>query len=489
MVTTRLSLVAALSATTALAQFGPPPTTNVGQGCTSKSISVPSWIIQNLGKVENDVKFNITNRATGYTSGVRCKQGASDCLIAVADGGLKASIQLDGNKVQFAVNQTWTCNDRGTDLTFTALGNNSAPLNWTSPLLIRGSLLAPVAITPAYLEGPTGHKSPGCAATSEKPSWKLSAIHFTDQTGDGTSSTPFQMFNLLLTNPANGYEASCMPGTSYDYGNDLSTLVCAGVEFQSSSIGGFPITTTASFDTKTFTFSVKQTWFCDDHDASKPQNITASGTIKLPLECETNPVPDSPNDTKKSCIIPEEGDITMPGTVDALTILAPFVIEDPIPQRDGCTLTSIFNPKWSFSQFSVTTTPAGKEDIFFNIILAAENRGFQFPIPIYTGEAVKGKEGWYNCVVGQDGENAAPLWPYQCEFKYENATKNLEIRADWACVDFDPEHPILFSGVSSTTVSSPFECGPTYDGNNECVIDGSITWSADIQNVTWNSSP
>lgn len=143
-------------------------------------------------------------------------------------------------------------------------------MDWTSPLLVKGSLLEPVAITPAYLDGPTGHNAPGCKATSEKPSWKLSTIVFTDQTGDGITSQAFQMFNLLLVNPANGYEASCMPGASFAQGPDLSTLVCAGNEFQSFTIGGFPITTTASFDVKTFTFSLKQTWFCDDHDASKP---------------------------------------------------------------------------------------------------------------------------------------------------------------------------------------------------------------------------
>lgn len=194
-------------------------------------------------------------------------------------------------------------------------------------------------------------------------------------------------------------------------------------------------------------------------------NITATGSIVLPLECETNPVPDSPNDTKKVCHTPDESDVVLPGKVAGVTTLKPFVIEDPIPSRDGCTLTSIFKPRWSFSQFSVTTihdtgaSPGGaggkdKEEIFFNIILATENRGFQFPIPIYTGEPVKGQEGWYRCVVGQDGENAAPLWPYKCEFKYDSATKELQLRADWSCVDYDPLHPYVFPRNHSILVLS-----------------------------------
>lgn len=156
-------------------------------------------------------------------------------------------------------------------LTFTAQGNASAAQNYTSPLLVRGSLTSPVAITPEYPDGPTGHNSPGCTAKSEKPSWILTAIHYTDEPGDGVTSTPFKNFNAIVTNPANGYQASCIPGGgNFGDPNNLSRLTCAGVEFQSSSVGSYPISTTASFDPETLAFSVNQTWFCDDTDAAKP---------------------------------------------------------------------------------------------------------------------------------------------------------------------------------------------------------------------------
>ena len=182
-------------------------------------------------------------------------------------------------------------------------------------------------------------------------------------------------------------------------------------------------------------------------------NITATGSAVLPLECTTVPVYDSPGDTKKTCQVPHDAGVTVPGKLATVTTLKPFVIEDPIPGRDGCTLTSIFHPSWAFSQFSVTTLSSStsasssvpKQELFFNIILQTDSRGFQYPIPIYQGEAVSGQEGWYKCVVGQDGENAAPLWPYECSFAYNSSTKGLTIKADWACQEFDPAHPYVLS--------------------------------------------
>lgn len=128
-----------------------------------------------------------------------------------------------------------------------------------------------MAITPDYAEGPTGHDTPGCTARSEEPSWVLSTIGYTDQTGDGVTTIPYKQFYLVITNQANGYQASCMAGAGFNPEDpDLSRLACAGYEFQSPRTGRYPITTTASFDEETLQFSVSQTWFCDDTDAAKP---------------------------------------------------------------------------------------------------------------------------------------------------------------------------------------------------------------------------
>ncbi len=124
-----------------------------------------------------------------------------------------------------------------------------------------------------------------------------------------------------------------------------------------------------------------------------------------------------------------------------MTTLRPYSLEDPTPSSrgDGCTLTSIFSPNWQFSHFRL-------EDgrISFEVILTAVDRGFQYPIPIYQGKAVEGKEGWYECEVGQDGGNGLPLWPYACRFRYDGDSKNgggLVLDAQWQCEDLDEVHP------------------------------------------------
>jgi hypothetical protein len=142
-------------------------------------------------------------------------------------------------------------------------------------LLIKGSLVSPVAITPQYATGPTGHANPGCAAASNA-AWTLSAPFYTNQTGDGVTAVASQDFNVVLKNVATGYEASCMSGAGFGDGltptpsTGLLNLVCAGSEFQSSNGGRYSINTAATFDPSTFTFTVNQTWYCDDVSAAKP---------------------------------------------------------------------------------------------------------------------------------------------------------------------------------------------------------------------------
>lgn len=144
-----------------------------------------------------------------------------------------------------------------------------------SPLLVKGSLLSPVAITPIYAWGPTGHDSPSCAAP-EKSNWVLTVPFYTNQTGDGVTSIASQDFTVLVTNAATGYEASCMSGAGFGGGLTPTpatgplTLVCAGTEFQSTGGGKYSISTAASFDPYTFRFTVNQTWFCDETDPAKP---------------------------------------------------------------------------------------------------------------------------------------------------------------------------------------------------------------------------
>ncbi len=78
--------------------------------------------------------------------------------------------------------------------------------------------------------------------------------------------------------------------------------------------------------------------------------------------------------------------------------------------------------------------------VYFEMILDT-NRGFQYPIPVYQGKPVEGSAGWYHCIVGEDGENADPLYPHQCTLQYKADTKELTVKADWRCQELDPARP------------------------------------------------
>lgn len=120
--------------------------------------------------------------------------------------------------------------------------------------------------------------------------------------------------------------------------------------------------------------------------------------------------------------------------------LPPYAIEDPAPAPDGCTISSLLDPRWSFSAFNIFDANSSSSTVTFEVILQTD-RGFQYPIPIYQGAPVEGNEGWYECDIGADGGNALPLWPYQCSFKYTAATQELVLDADWSCQDLDRDHP------------------------------------------------
>ena len=161
------------------------------------------------------------------------------------------------------------------------MGNNSIPLACTgktcaavnSLSLVKGSLLSPVAITPVYAKGPTGHGTAGCSAAGKNPSWTLSAIYYVNQRGDGVSSTPSQNFVLQVVNPSIGYQASCMAGVIPDSvaSSGIGTrLTCAGHEFGAQGTDRYHLETEALFDPATFRFTMNQTWYCDAADPAKP---------------------------------------------------------------------------------------------------------------------------------------------------------------------------------------------------------------------------
>ncbi|KAL1839316.1 hypothetical protein VTJ49DRAFT_1644 [Mycothermus thermophilus] len=471
-------------------------------GCTTRSFGIPSWLVQDVTRTDGVLTFDLVNRATNYTASLACegagaaevKAGLYNCTVVQTSSSsageeLDAAVEFTADSTKGAtyhIKQSWRCDDRGQVLTFTALGTSTAPSpSYSSPLLIRASLTSPVSITPVYNDGPLGHDSPGCTSRSTtSPAWVLSAIHFADEPGDGVNFIPLQNFMVVVVNTATGYEASCNLGRRGLDENGMATLGCNGYEFQSSSVGAYPVSTRAWFDAERYQMGVEQTWFCDDEDAAKPLQITASGNTTLSLTCRsvTSEITGLVNRYCSSTA----STVSVPGTLvqDPVT-LAPYALEDPVlTASDHCTLTSILHPRWTFSHLALVGEK--QEEVYFEVILEVDNRGFQYPIAVNQGEEVQGAEGWYECVIGDDGDNGLPLFPYWCQFKYERETKTLEMKAKWACNDLDRENLVHFSGSSTGTLDSEFSCDTLADGLVWCTTeDPGYRFTVPITDVTW----
>ncbi|KIH86520.1 hypothetical protein SPBR_08344 [Sporothrix brasiliensis 5110] len=549
-----------------------PPQSPIIPGCTTSSFSIPSWYVQNLTVSQTaGTAFHVVNRATNRTAAVTCPAGGAahpdgwtPCRVAslsplFLDLGSVVQASANSTTVRVGLNETWTCSDRNASqpLTFSAEGTASAKLSCggknatgctavDDAVLVRGSLHKPVEVTPAYSKGPPGHAKPGCAANSKTPRWTLSDVSYVDRTGDGVTSMARKDFIAQLVNAATGYESGCSayygvgggppglgggpptPGTLPNNTSPTALHVgCTGVEFSSSGIGQYRPQTDASFDPATSTFTVNQTWFCDDGDAARPVQITAVGSSTLSLRCVTKTLPGSSStdggngtvQTSKQCVpAASKGNgttsgITVTGHVTSTVALPAYSIEEPQPVPDGCTVSSLLNPVWIYSAFgySQKNGSAGVTGISFNLILQTSNPGFQFPISISQGPKWSGNttlplpvgnatttttESWYDCIIGNGGDDSPTLWPHDCRFQYVPSTKQLSLVADWYCSDLDRQHPVAFSGRSTTVVSKKVNCGPTTvngvvnkEGLQTCVaVDTSDSWTAPITDVTWKSA-
>ncbi|KAK0701425.1 hypothetical protein B0T21DRAFT_300442 [Apiosordaria backusii] len=472
-------LLQALSTAVLISAQGPPTS---GGGCTTNSFNIPSWFItdfNDLTDYERKITFGVLNRATNYTARATCnldRKGYNVCSLepvsgqtAVGKDTIEVKALVEGTVAQVSVNQTWTCNDRGVPVEFTASGWVRTSLenipepgssSTISPLLIQGTLHAPVSITPDRARGPQGHSNKGCQAASLQPVWNITHIYYTDRPADGNVESPSRTFNLLFTNEANDYEGGCVHGSLVGPVAETS-LICAGSEFGNLGGSRYGISTTASFNPSNFNFTVRQTWFCDDENPAKPLQLTASATTILPLNCKTSPL--SPGSPINETVCDRNPTLLLSGKLDNITTLPPYSLTEPVPRDNSCTITSILAPKWQFSAFEIVYTPEKEEweAINFEIILATST-GFQYPIPVTVSRAATREGGWFECVIGADGANDQPLWPYACLVQFNPDTKELKLKADWQCRELDGDRPINFSGLTTTTVNSDF--------NNEIVV-------------------
>ncbi|KAK3323236.1 hypothetical protein B0T19DRAFT_462686 [Cercophora scortea] len=490
-------IVLALAAATLVA--GAPSSSTKIQAvanCTTNSFAIPSWFIEDFAIKDGIAKFSLLNRATNSTFGLSCNTKAANasgaCVASgLSDASLSASVQaVKSNLATVQVQQSWTCDDRNPakPLAFTASGSTSVPLSFdgaayksTNPVdLIKGSLHSPVELTPAYADGPTGHSLPGCVAGSKTPTWTIGTVIFINETGDGSSAIQSQSIQFQVTNHANGHVAGCLMYFSSGPAPDdpAVPISCSG----SGIFGGkdrYSITTETVFYPRSWTFGINQTWYCDDVDAAKPVAISATGSTTLSLNCTTDT-------TQTAC---QTDAAIVHGKVVSETSLAPYSIEDPLPTPDGCTVSSIVAPSWLLSNFEVDKNATAGADalaaVSFNIKLNTKNNLFDYPVFVsYSDVQLQGAaDVWYPCTFGA---NELPLAPKSCSFQYRPDTNKLAIRADWVCIDVDAAHPILFTGISTTTLPK-LRCVTGRDGLSACTTDENYTWLSEVANVTWKT--
>ncbi|KAK3937731.1 hypothetical protein QBC46DRAFT_356387 [Diplogelasinospora grovesii] len=469
--------------------------------CTTNSFTVPSWYVREFHSASGAVTLDLQNRASNSTASLTCQTGNatstwSKCASKENTASLDASVQLSGGAAAAAgvqVRQTWVCDDRNTTkpIAFTASGNASLSLTCasntctsTDPLvLVRGTLHSPVEnVSPAYASGPDGHDKPGCGARSKDPTWELGTIVYLNETGDGSSAIASQSIQFQVVNTAIGYTAGCLNYFAVAPGEDPAVrMVCGGgVDFTRRE--RYSIRTETVFYPRSRQFGINQTWFCDDADAARPVMISATGNTTLSLDCTTD-------GTSTAC---QADKAMVRGSVLSEEPLPAYSIEDPLPTPDGCTISSIVAPSWTQSNFEVdknaTATSAGESpaSVSFNMKLKTQANLFDYPVFVNQDNVLLEDAGekWWPCSFGAGEEPSAPK---QCSFRYSEKDARLELKADWVCFDLDANHPIMFSGVTATTLPKLNCATSSSTALSRCATDPDSTWQSDMANVTWRT--
>ncbi|KAK3312170.1 hypothetical protein B0H66DRAFT_608445 [Apodospora peruviana] len=462
--------------------------------CTTNSFSIPSWFINNFHAGSNAATFSLLNRVTSSSVELTCQTGEgaeswSTCAApsgSETDASLQASIQVKAASAVVQVKQSWSCDDRNTTkpVEFTASGNTTVPLSCdtnsaacksANPVdLIKGSLLAPVAITPDYASGPDGHANPGCVASSKTPTWTLGTVIFINETGSDQLAIQSQSIQFHVVNQATGYSAGCLMYFSAAEGEDPAVRMTCDGGSDFTRRNRYSYKTETVFYPRSWTFGINQTWFCDDVDAARPISYSARGTTTLSLKC-------SKDDTTTSC---EADAVTVHGEVVTEENLAPYSIEDPLPTADGCTVSSVVSPSWILSNFEVEKSSASRGAVSFNMKLNTKNNLFDYPVFVNHNDVdLQSADEWYPCAFGP-GE--LPLAPKNCTFRFDEATNRLDIKADWVCIDVDAVHPVLFSGIATTTLPK-LNCVTAASGLSTCGTSQGYTWISEVANTTWRT--
>ncbi|KAK0620870.1 hypothetical protein B0T14DRAFT_481973 [Immersiella caudata] len=422
--------------------------------CTTNSFTIPSWFVHDFQTGIAEARLTVQNRATGSSTPLTCRPTGPDAGYSCVSGDvtIQVSLQVGDNKATVHVKQSWSCNDRNpaSPIAFAATGTAVIPLTCpgdtcksSNPTdLVRGSLTTPFPVTPEYASGPPGHNQLGCASISEKPQWALNTIIFLNETGDDTNAIATQSIQFQVTNLATGYVAGCL---NYFDSSSETVLINCGGGLDAARRNRYSITTRTTFRPRDFSFTINETWYCDDTSAAQPASYTGTGTATLPLKCISE-------QGRTAC---EADSVPVSGTLLSRTALTPYSIQDPLPVPDGCTISSVVSPAWTISNFEVVSAPitpshdhghespavpaAPAATVGFNIKLNTQTNSFDYPVFVTNrGVTLAEKETWWPCSFGT-GEQ--PLAPRGCKFRYEGEEGVLKVDADWVCVDLDGGSP------------------------------------------------
>ncbi len=177
-------------------------------------------------------------------------------------------------------------------------------------------------------------------------------------------------------------------------------------------------------------------------------SVSATGSTVLALNCTSLPIESSSggkSGNKTTCV--SDSDLIVHGEhAGTVTPLPPYSITDPLPTPDGCTVSSVVAPMWTFSGFEIDSADkktngsanSTSADVGFNVKFLTGTNEFTYPVSVYQGKADATQPQWHAC---KFGASEAPMAPFACKFMYDAASKKLTLAADWICSDLDKDHP------------------------------------------------
>ncbi|KAI2625709.1 hypothetical protein GGR54DRAFT_592688 [Hypoxylon sp. NC1633] len=425
--------------------------------CIGPSFSYPNWDVQDFSSETTDgeifVSFRLNNHAGNETVSCTVKEGewlSCDNKLTV--------VRFIQETKELSVNQTWVCNGGDQypeDVTFRAVGSATVDTEFTNAIIVKGSLIEPIEMTPNV--APQGVNHPGCLEVSEKPSWIVASWVWNEIWSNG-----YNHGNLTATfyNPGTGFNLTCTgDGEELNRDGRYGYDRWWGCALDRSPFEDYRIFSSIKLNPLTEVFSINQEWYCNGQDDKLPAGFTAVGDVDTNLECSWNNNT-STNTTIKTCY-QTELPFTVYGNVTKQTELPKDVFFELAPTGYSCTIASVLATQWrpSWSSDAVYAGPTFADTFKtreYSAITFMALDGYQHvdytnvSLTPFLPTSDPGR--WYDCKDYETGEESSSIWARQsidCKWQLDLATGYFAINHTWYCDDKDSENPIIFRGAGS----------------------------------------